>query len=97
MVAQSSSPLYMADELRSQVHNLRSVFPIVRTYLGIVMGYPGVLWSYSIGSKRYDPLDATRESIADRLAANSVATRYYTPDVHHAAFALPRFIEDIVS
>jgi len=97
MVAQSSSPLYMADELRSQVSNLRQVFPIVRTYMGLVMGYPGVAWSYTIGSKRYDPLQATVESIARRIAASQITTRYYTPELHHAAFVLPRFIADIVA
>lgn len=97
LAAQSSSPLFMAGELHSQVHNLRQVFPLVRTYLGPVPGYPGCLWSYTIGSKRYDPLAVERASILQRLAAGGIRTRYYTPDVHHAAFALPPFIADIVS
>lgn len=96
MVAQSSSPLFMADELRSQVKNLREVFPVVRTYLGIVPGYPGGLWSYTIGSKRYDPALAAREDIATRLGSLLGPARYYTPDVHHAALALPRFVAEIV-
>lgn len=96
-VAQSSSPLFMAGELRNQVLNLRQVFPIVRTYLGIVPGYPGSLWSFTIGSKRYDPLSAERATISARLAASGIPTRYYSPDVHHAAFALPPFIADIIS
>jgi spermidine synthase len=97
MVAQSSSPLFMADELRSQVANLRAVFPLVRTYLGIVPGYPGSLWSYSIGSKRYDPLAVQPDVIAERLRGLEGACRYYSPDVHHAAFVLPPFVADIVA
>lgn len=97
MVAQSSSPLFMAGELRNQVANLRQVFPIVRTYLGIVPGYPGSLWSYSIGSKRHDPINVDRGTIAARLGHNGMQPRYYSPDVHHAAFVLPPFIADILA
>jgi spermidine synthase len=97
MVAQSSSPLFMKGELRDQVANLRQAFPIVRTYLGCVPTYPGTLWSYTIGSKRYDPLAVSQEAIAARLAENGIEPRYYSSDVHHAAFALPPFIADLVS
>ncbi len=96
LAAQSSSPLFMAYELKQQVQNMRRIFPLVRTYLGIVPGYPGSLWSYTIGSKRHDPTRVARESIAERLARGAIPTRYYTPDVHHAAFALPPFIADIL-
>jgi spermidine synthase len=96
MVAQSSSPLFMEEELRSQVANMRQAFPLVRTYLGCVPTYPGSLWSYTIGSKRHDPLGVSRDAIATRLAENGIAARYYGPDVHHAAFALPPFIAQIV-
>jgi spermidine synthase len=96
MVAQSSSPLYMREELQSQVQHMRRVFPIVRTYVGIVIGYPSALWSYTVGSKRYDPLAVDRDRIAARLAAASIPTRYYSPDVHQGAFALPPFVAEII-
>jgi spermidine synthase len=96
MVAQSSSPLYMREELVSQVRNMRQVFPIVRTYLGVVTGYPGALWSYTIGSKRHDPLDVERDRVAARLAEASIPAKYYSPDVHRGAFALPPFIAEII-
>jgi spermidine synthase len=97
LVAQSSSPIFMGDELRQQTANLRRIFPIVRTYLGLVTGYPGGLWSYTIGSKTYDPTTVPVETIAKRLAANSASTRYYTPAVHHAAFVLPAFIAELLA
>ena len=95
LAAQSSSPLYMAKQLQAQLRNLRPVFPIVRTYLGLVPAYPGGLWSYSIGSKRYDPLAVAHASIASRLASAGMVTRYYSPEVHQAAFVLPGFIADL--
>jgi spermidine synthase len=96
VMAQSSSPLFMADDLRRQAANLRRVFPIVRTCLGIVPGYPGAMWSYTIGSKRYDPTAVERSAIAARLAEGGIQPRYYSPDIHHAAFVLPPFIAEIL-
>ncbi len=96
LVAQSSSPIFMSGELRHQAANMRKVFPIVRTYIGMVTGYPGGMWSYTIGSRRHDPLTVEPSRIAARLAENGVATRYYSPSVHHAAFALPPFVAEIV-
>jgi spermidine synthase len=96
MVAQSNSPLIMADELRQQVANLRQVFPLVRTYLGTVLGYPGGLWSYTIASKQHDPAQVAVAELAARVNKRGIETRYYTPAVHQAAFALPPFIADLV-
>lgn len=95
LVAQSNSPLYMRAQLESQLANLRPVFPIVRTYLGLVPAYPGGLWSYTIASKRYDPISVTMESIASRLATHDIRTRYYSPRIHQAAFTLPGFIAEL--
>jgi len=94
LAAQSSSPIFMKDNLTAQVAHLRAVFPIVRTYLGLVPGYPGGIWSYTIGSKRYDPVAVRAEDAAARLNAAGIQTRYYTPDLHRAAFVLPRFIAE---
>ncbi len=97
LVAQSSSPIFMRDDLKHQATNMRQVFPIVRTYLGMVTGYPGGLWSYTIGSRQYDPTTVEPGRIAQRLAENGVATRYYSPAIHQAAFVLPPFVAEIVA
>ncbi len=97
LIAQSSSPIFMRDDLKHQAANMRRVFPIVRTYLGVVTGYPGALWSYTIGSKQHDPAIVDPAGIEQRLAQNSVPTRYYSPAVHRAAFVLPPFVAEILA
>jgi spermidine synthase len=97
MVAQSNSPIYMQKELASQRTNLRAVFPIVRTYLGAVPMYPGGVWSYTIASKQHDPMSVAPEAIATRLSESTIETRYYSPQVHRAAFQLPGFIAELAS
>jgi spermidine synthase len=81
---QTGSPLLMRDELDLAAERMRGVFPIVRTYLGHVPSYPGVLWSWTAGSKRIDPSEPRREP--------PPGLRFYTPDVHRAAFALPPYL-----
>lgn len=82
---QTGSPLLMRDELDSAAERMRRVFPIVSTYLGHVPSYPGVLWSWTAGCKTLDP------SVPRRTPPPGL--RFYTPDVHRAAFALPPYLQ----
>ncbi|MCC6177177.1 MAG: polyamine aminopropyltransferase [Chloroflexi bacterium] len=81
---QTGSPLLMRDELDAAASRMASVFPIVATYLGHVPSYPGVLWSFTIGSKRHTPREPRRMPPPN--------TRYYTSAVHRGAFALPAYL-----
>ncbi|MGE3909093.1 MAG: polyamine aminopropyltransferase [Chloroflexota bacterium] len=81
---QTGSPLLMRDELDAAADRMRSVFPIVRTYLGHVPSYPGVLWSWTAGSLSLDPSEPRRTP--------PPGLRFYTPEVHRGAFALPPYI-----
>lgn len=90
-VAQTESPFFNGDLIRDVQAALRGIFPIVRLYLCNVPTYPGGLWSISMGSKRHDPLTATLPP-----RAGALSTRYYSPDLHRAAFALPPFVRDII-
>ena len=86
LAMQTGSPLLMREELDAAAARMRNVFPIVETYLGHVPAYPGVLWSFTVGSKQLDPREPRREPPA--------GTRYYTPDGHRGAFALPAYLTD---
>lgn len=90
MVAQSESPWTNEDVIKMAFSGVSNSFPVTRLYTCAVPTYPTGLWSFTLGSKRYDPLDATPDS---RFAG--METKYYTPDVHIAAFQLPRFVARI--
>lgn len=81
---QTGSPLLMRDELESAASRMGAIFPIVRTFLGHVPSYPGVLWSWTAGSKSLDPSEPRRTPPA--------GLRFYTPEVHRGAFALPPYM-----
>jgi spermidine synthase len=87
-VAQTESPYFMADLIARIYKDLSGIFPVTRTYWACIPTYPGSMWSFTMGSKKYDPLAIGPEDNPD------YPTRYYTPAIHRACFALPRFLED---
>ncbi len=89
-VAQTESPFFNADLIRGIQRMLKDIFPIVGLYTAAIPTYPGGYWTISIGSKRYNPL----EFQADR--ARGLQTRYYSPEMHQAAFVVPPFVKELL-
>ncbi|MHB1628769.1 MAG: polyamine aminopropyltransferase [Bacilli bacterium] len=91
-VAQSESPFLHGDLIRRVQSDVADIFPLTRLYLAAIPTYPSGLWSFTVGSKVYDPA-----AIADRERTNGLQTRYYTPELHAAAFQLPRFVRELAA
>ncbi|WP_438444862.1 polyamine aminopropyltransferase [Gorillibacterium sp. sgz5001074] len=89
-VAQTDNPWFKADLIRTVHKDVKEVFPIVRVYGANIPTYPSGLWTFTMGSKKHDPL------AVDESALPELDTRYYTPRLHKAAFALPRFVEELL-
>lgn len=89
-VAQTESPFFHKDLIRGVYNDVKSVFPIARLYICSIPTYPSGLWSFTMGSKKYDPLET------DVAALPSLDTKYYCPEVHKSAFGLPKFVADII-
>jgi spermidine synthase len=89
-VAQTDNPWFKADLIQTVHKDVREVFPIVRVYCANIPTYPSGLWTFTMGSKKYDPLQVDEAEIPE------IKTRYYTPRLHKAAFALPRFVEELI-
>ncbi len=88
-VAQSDNPWFKADLIRSVFKDVKEVFPITRLYIANVPTYPSGMWTFTMGSKKYDPLEISEERFHD------IDTRYYTKELHKAAFVLPKFVRDL--
>jgi spermidine synthase len=87
---QSGSPFYNASTLKRTVASLRAFFPIVRTYLFSIPSFPCGIWSFTIASKKWDPLQA------DLTRLQHMDTKYIDPDVFRAAFVLPKYVKEII-
>lgn len=89
-VAQTDNPWFKADLIRTVNRDVREIFPIVRVYCANIPTYPSGLWTFTMGSKKADPLEVDEKQIPE------LDTKYYSPRLHKAAFALPKFVEDLI-
>ncbi len=94
MVAQSESPFFDQPIIRELYAILNPLFPIRKMYLAPVPSYPSGLWSFVFCSKKYDPILDNRCEDFRRLNLNP---RYYNEAIHRAAFAIPHFIQELIT
>ncbi len=90
IAVQSESPIFYQDTFINVFENLSSVFDTVKVYLAPVVTYTAGPWSFTLGSKKWDPERIT----GDKKPINGL--RYYNEDVHKGAFILPQFIKEIL-
>ncbi|MBD8500480.1 polyamine aminopropyltransferase [Paenibacillus arenosi] len=88
-VAQTDNPWFKADLIQQVNRDVKEIFPIVRVYGANIPTYPSGLWTFTMGSKTHDPLEVDAAAIPD------MPTKYYSSRLHHAAFCLPKFVEDL--
>lgn len=89
LVVQSDSPYYHPDVVRMAYNGIAGLFPLTRLYLANIPTYPSGLWSFTIGSKKHDPQNLVQEY--------DKGCRYYTRNLHQAAFNLPALVQQIIS
>lgn len=90
-VAQTESPFVNQDLIRQVFASISDIYPITKLFLASVPTYPSGLWSFTMGSKKYDPENIRPENCPE------ISTRYYTADLHLAAFKLPRFVQELLT
>ena len=98
LVTQNGVPMLQPRELKSSVAKLRLLFADGTCYVAAIPTYVGghmaMGWATDDASLRRTSV----ETLAARYRkAGSFSTRYWTPEVHAAAFALPRFIAEMVA
>jgi spermidine synthase len=89
-VAQTESPFYNKNLISRVFKDIKDIFPLTKLYLSSIPTYPSGLWSFTMGSKKYNPLEIPEGRIKD------LGTRYYNAEIHRAAFILPNFVKELV-
>ncbi len=87
--AQAGSQILHLDEHRQKSTFLKKLFKHAFFYLGPVPTYPVGMWCYNFLSDAINPLAKRKFRVPDGL-------KYYNPEIHRAAFALPNFLADKV-
>ncbi len=95
LVTQNGVPFMQGSELSGTMRAFRALFADPACYLASVPTYVGGPMAFGWGTDgraRATPLDTLRA----RFEASGIKTRYYRPEVHAAAFALPGYIRKLL-
>jgi spermidine synthase len=88
MCMQSEDPWFDTPIIRDVQARLKKIFSYSGLYLAFIPIYPSGMWSFSCASKKHDL------SVIRNKKSKITGFKYYTPEVHSAAFKLPQFVKD---
>jgi len=94
LVTQNGVAFMQLDELRNTAQRLKPLFNDWTFYGAAVPTYVGGIMAFAWASDSPGPRQLDLTTLEQRWQARKVPTRYYTPALHHGAFALPRYILD---
>ncbi|MEO1677081.1 MAG: polyamine aminopropyltransferase [Pseudomonadota bacterium] len=95
LVTQNGVPFLQPDELTNTMRAFKSLFTDWGCYIATVPSYAGGPMAFGWGTDG-TARDVSLQTLKDRFAAADLDPFYYTPDVHKAAFALPRYIQRLM-
>ena len=95
LVNQSESPYYdqFSHEMRRAHKKIKNIFPISKVYQFHMPTYPSGHWLFGFASKKLDPI---KDVDFDRWKAFGLKTKYYNPQLHLGAFALPTYVQEML-
>lgn len=97
LVTQNGLPFLQASELQQSVCYFRELFKDASAYLANTPSYFGGPMSYGWATDNAKLRHRKQRKIERRYKkAGSFATRYWRPDVHVAAFALPNYVRELI-
>lgn len=97
MVTQNGVPFLQPDELSTSWNRLRPHFDDVSFYVTTVPSYVGGFMTLGWASRDPAHRRLAVEVVAARVAELNLDTRYYTPELHVASFALPRYVTRLMT
>lgn len=92
LVTQSGMPFLTPDWFKAHMRDLASVFPDRATFLSTVPSYAGGPMAHGFCPLDASLIDVSQETLAARHAEAGMGLGYWTPALHHGAFALPGYI-----
>jgi len=95
LVTQNGVPFLQPDELTNTMRAFRALFRDWGCYLATIPTYAGGPMAFGWATDGVGR-DVAIQTLKSRYAAAGLATRYYTPEVHKAAFALPGYVRALM-
>jgi spermidine synthase len=95
LVTQNGLPFLFPDHLAETTRAFASLFEFVAPYLCTQPCYFGGPFALNWASDEDDHLELSEKKLAKRQEKRGIKTRYWTPAVHNAAFALPAYAREV--
>lgn len=96
LITQNGVPFVMPEAVSAPISSLNAVFEDVALYLADVPSYSGGSMAFGWAGRDPSVRETGVEVLGARLAALDLTPRYYTPEVHKAAFALPGHVAALI-
>ncbi|MFA5929098.1 MAG: polyamine aminopropyltransferase [Candidatus Margulisiibacteriota bacterium] len=97
MACQSESPFYYPNFIHDLHIKLGEIFPVVRLYTAVIPTYPGAYWSWTLASKKHDPLDLPLAELQQRMARRKInGLKWFSPEIYKSSFILPPFVQQLL-
>jgi spermidine synthase len=93
LVTQNGVPFLQPDELTSTMGKFQRLFADAGCYLATIPTYVGGPMAMGWGTDNEGLRNVSVETLSSRFVEAAFKTRYYTPAVHVAAFALPVYVQ----
>jgi len=97
LVTQNGVPFFQGEEVTNTYRRMGKSFADNGFYTAVVPTYVGGFMTLGWGTDDAALCDVDLDVLRTRFADADIKTRYYTPELHKAAFALPQFILDLMN
>lgn len=97
LVTQNGTPFMQLSEVKTTAGRMRSLFPDWHFYQAAVPTYIGGAMTFAWGATNTAYRKLSRETLRQRFAGSGIITRYYNPEIHIGAFALPQYVLQAVN
>jgi len=96
LVTQSGVTFMQDEEAARTCQRMKPLFADSSLYLTQVPTYAAGFMTFGWGCHDREPRRTPLAEVTRRVAALDLEARYYTPEIHCASFALPRYIEKLL-
>jgi len=96
IVTQNGVAFFQPDEIRNTVQCFRRLFRDWSFFTASVPSYIGGKMAFGWGAENPNLRPIALQTLQERFRTAGLSMRYYTPEIHTAAFALPQYMVDII-
>ncbi|MFK3973807.1 polyamine aminopropyltransferase [Pseudomonas sp. NPDC087358] len=97
LVTQNGTPFMQLSEVQTTAGRMNGLFADWHFYQAAVPTYIGGAMTFAWGSTNTQYRKISLDTLRQRFAGSGIVTRYYNPEVHLGAFALPQYVLQAVS